>query len=100
MKAKTAIDNLIKKHLKKGESFNLPKSVTITFQRYCGYNYDLGKDEFVDAKVALTTVYRTDKVGNVCFGEQYGISEWRLNELKDEECKRILEVLEELFNNK
>ena len=96
MKAKQVISNLIKKNLEKGQSYALPKSVTITYKRYVGYNYDTHEHEYVDAKVALTTVYRTCKVGNVCFGEVYGINEWRLSELKDEDCERILELLSEL----
>lgn len=95
MNAKQQLNRKVKNLLQKGERLDLPKSVIITFQRYCGYNYRTQEQEYVPAKAVLTYIARTDKVGNVVLGDEYDVNEWRINELRDDECRRILDVIEE-----
>lgn len=91
MKTNKQFISKVKEIIANGGSLTLTNPVTISFQRYIGYNYETEKHEYVPATVDITEVYRTDKTGEVRVSE--GFNYWRVSELSQEECAELLKNL-------
>lgn len=91
MKASSVLVSRVKEIVSINGEVKLNNPVTISYQRYIGYNYTTKQHEYVPATVAIREVYRHGKKGEVRLSE--GFNYWRPSELTSQECEAILAQL-------
>ena len=91
MKASSVLVSRVKEIVAINGEVKLNNPVTISYQRYNGYNYTTKQHEYVPTTVQIREVYRNGKRGEVRLSE--GFNYWRPTELTAKECEAILAQL-------
>lgn len=91
MKASSVLVSRVKEIVAINGEVKLNNPVTISYQRYNGYNYTTKQHEYVPTTVQIREVYRYGTRGEVRLSE--GFNYWRPTELTAKECEAILAQL-------